>query len=88
MPEECHPEKDEPTKLYGDNLGSIQSATIPDGELKKKHIAISYHFVRGAVASKIIDCIHVFTHENWADLCTKALSRTPFQRLTRAVMHS
>jgi len=78
----------EPTRLYGDNLGSIQSATIPDGELKKKHIAISYHFVREAVASKIIDCIHVFTHENWADLCTKALSRTPFQRLTRAVMHS
>ena len=34
-----------PTNLYGDNFGSIQSASIPDSELKKKHVAISYHFV-------------------------------------------
>jgi hypothetical protein len=28
-----------PTNLYGDNFGVIQSATIPEGELKKKHVA-------------------------------------------------
>jgi hypothetical protein len=32
-----------PTDLYGDNFGVIQSAEVPEGELKKKHIAISYH---------------------------------------------
>jgi hypothetical protein len=37
-----------PTNLYGNNYGVIQSATIPDGELKKKHVAISYHYVREA----------------------------------------
>jgi hypothetical protein len=35
-----------PTNLYGDNFGVIQSASIPEGELKKKHVAISYHYVR------------------------------------------
>jgi hypothetical protein len=40
-----------PTNLYGDNFGVIQSATIPDGELKKKHIAISYHYVREAITA-------------------------------------
>ncbi len=39
-----------PTDLFGDNLGVIQSADIPEGELKKKHIAISYHYVREAIA--------------------------------------
>ena len=38
-----------PTNLYGDNFGSIQSASIPDSELKKKHVAISYHFVRESI---------------------------------------
>jgi hypothetical protein len=34
-----------PTILYGDNFGVIQSATtIPEGELKKKHVAIAYHY--------------------------------------------
>jgi hypothetical protein len=35
-----------PTDLFGDNFGLIQSAELPDGELKKKHIAILYHYVR------------------------------------------
>ncbi len=44
-----------PTELYGDNFGVIQSAEIPEGELKKKHIAISYHYVREAIASRIVN---------------------------------
>jgi hypothetical protein len=32
-----------PTTLYGDNFGVFQSATILEGELKKKHVAIAYH---------------------------------------------
>jgi hypothetical protein len=32
-----------PTNLYGDNFGVSQSATILEGELKKKHVAIAYH---------------------------------------------
>jgi hypothetical protein len=32
-----------PANLYGDNFGVIQSATIPEGKLKKKHVVISYH---------------------------------------------
>jgi hypothetical protein len=48
-----------PTNLYGDNFGIIQSATIPDGELKKKHIAISYHYVREAIASHRLHQCHM-----------------------------
>jgi len=45
---------EEPTNLIGDNLGVIQNASIPDLDLKKKHVAISYHCVREAVAAQIV----------------------------------
>ena len=66
------------TALYGDNWGAIQSANIPDSELKKKHIAISYHFVREAIAARIINPIWLRLHENYSDICTKALAGPTF----------
>ena len=44
-----------PTRLYGDNHSVLDSVNIPQLELKKKHIAVLYHFVRYAIAAKIID---------------------------------
>lgn len=41
-----------PTKIFGDNWSVIQSASIPQSELKKKHIAIAYH--RGVTYEWII----------------------------------
>lgn len=75
-----------PTNLYGDNLGSIQSATVPDSEMKKKHVAISYHFVREAIAAKIVNVIKVDTEDNFSDVCTKALGRTLFWSLVWRLM--
>ncbi|CAJ1938126.1 unnamed protein product [Cylindrotheca closterium] len=57
-----------------DNLGVIQSAAMKDADLKKKHVAISYHCVCEAVAAQIIKPIWFKTNENWSDICTKALS--------------
>ena len=70
-----------PTNLYGDNFGSIQSASIPDSELKKKHVTISYHFVLESIAAKIVNTIWVPTHANFADVCTKALGPMAYNAL-------
>jgi Reverse transcriptase (RNA-dependent DNA polymerase) len=75
-----------PTNLYGDNFGVIQSAEIPDGELKKKHIAISYHYVREAIAARIVNAIWIRSAENFADICTKALGSTIFHALATEMM--
>jgi hypothetical protein len=75
-----------PTNLYGDNFGFIQSANIPEGELKKKHVAISYHYVREAIASGYINAIWVKSHENFADVCTKALGSNAFSDIIHDVM--
>jgi hypothetical protein len=75
-----------PTNLYGDNFGVIQSAEIPEGELKKKHIAISYHYVREAITAKIVNARWCRSHENFADVCTKALGTTVFMDLVTDLM--
>ena len=76
-----------PTNLCGDNLGAMQSATIPDSDLKKKHVAVSYHFVREAIAAKIIDARWVKSHENHSDICTKALGGNIFHDLASELLH-
>jgi hypothetical protein len=75
-----------PTALYGDNFGVIQSAEVPEGELKKKHIAISYHYVREAIAAKIVNARWCRSHENFVDVCTKALGTTSFMDLVTELM--
>lgn len=76
----------EPTNLYGDNFGVIQSASLANGELKKKHIAISYHYVREAISAKIVNAIWIKSEENFSDINTKALGPTKFQDFTKGLM--
>ena len=64
---------DSATRVYGDNLGVVQNVTIKDSLLKKKHVAISYHKVREAVAAGIIIPMKIHSSDNYADCCTKAL---------------
>lgn len=75
-----------PTDLFGDNFGVIQSAVIPEGELKKKHIAISYHYVREAIAARIVNATWCRSDENFADVCTKALGSNIFRSIVEDLM--
>jgi len=68
--------------LFGDNFDVIQSANIPKGELKKKHVAISYHYVCEAITAKIVNAIWIHAFENWCNLCTKALGKNIFKILS------
>ena len=63
-----------PTILFSDNLGMIQNASIPTSDLKKKHIAISFHLVCEAAATGIVILVKVDSHGNYSDTCTKALA--------------
>ena len=53
-----------PTRLCGDNLGMIMSSTNPDSEIKKNHVAISFHKLRESAAARIVNLIKVCTTEN------------------------
>ena len=62
------------TSLCGENLGMIISITNPDSELKKKHVAISYHKLRECAAAGIVNPIKVCTTVNRADIFMKGVS--------------
>jgi len=77
---------EKPTRLYGDNLGVIQNATMPEGTLKKKHVALSYHFVREAVAVNVVSAFKVPGKDNFADVMTKPLERDGFMHHTCGIL--
>jgi len=58
--------------LFGDNESVVKSATIPHAKLHKRHILLSFHRVREAIASKLLRFIHIPGQNNPADILSKA----------------
>ncbi len=69
-----------PTYLFGDNLGVIQNATNPEADLKKKHVALSFHFVREAIAAGITAPYWMEGKHNGSDITTKQIGSTEYLR--------
>jgi hypothetical protein len=42
------------TVMLGDNMSVVLNATVPSSNLKKKHLACSYHRIRQAIAGKFV----------------------------------
>ena len=70
-----------PSYLYGDNLGVIQNAANKDAEIKKKHVSISFHFVREAIAAGIIVPYWLKGKFNISDIMTKQIGGPEFREL-------
>ena len=78
---------DGPTIIFGDNLAVLKSAAIPEVVLKKKHLSISYHLTRQAVASGIIKLVHVTSACNVADVLTKPVPGYVMDKLMRPLLY-
>jgi hypothetical protein len=62
---------DGPAKVLVDNDTVIKNATIPSSSLQKRHDSTCYHYVREAVASKVMCVACIPSSENLADMFTK-----------------
>ena len=60
-----------PSIMFGDNQSVVGSATIPDAKLHKRHTALSFHRVREAIASKMLNFYHLKGEYNPADILSK-----------------
>jgi len=69
-----------PTRVFGDNLSVIQNAQNPAADLSKKHVAISYHVVREAVAAGIIAPFWLKGKWNLSDIMTKQIPASEFRK--------
>ena len=72
------------TEICGYNLVIIISCTNPDLELKKKHVAISYHKLRESAAAEIVNPLNVCATVKQSDILTKGVSAGKLCSLSHA----
>ena len=68
-----------PTKVFNDNLSVVLNSQNPSADLSKKHVAISYHVVREAVAAGIIEPYWLKGIFNISDIMTKQIPKSEFR---------
>jgi hypothetical protein len=57
--------------MFGDNKSVISSASVPDSKLQKRHLALSFHRVRAAIAAKVLGFYFIDGIDNPADILSK-----------------
>ena len=72
---------------WGDNDAQINSATIPDAKLHKRHNILSFHFVRSMIACGYINLQHIKSECNIADILTKHWGYQGTYELIRPIFH-
>jgi hypothetical protein len=66
--------------MYCDNQGCVQNLKNHMVSKHTKHISVSYHHARERVAWGQISPVYVPTSENVADMFTKPLASTSFEK--------
>lgn len=66
--------------MYCDNVSARSFIEDPDNHRGSKHIAVHYFFVRDQQELETIKMAKVSSHDNVADMFTKALPKRAFQR--------
>ena len=67
-----------PTVIYGDNMSVLINFTKAGSPLKKKYLALSYHFCREHFSAGVVDIQKIDSKEKYADPFTKALASYEF----------
>lgn len=70
-----------PIILYVDNRSAVDLAKNPVFHGRSKHIDLRYHFIRDCVEKGLIIIRHVSTHEQRADILTKAMAAAKFEKM-------
>ena len=70
-----------PTSILCDNNTAINLSKDPSLHQCIKHVDIKYHFLHEHVHSSELKLSYVNTHHNLANIFTKALDTTKFEKL-------
>jgi hypothetical protein len=72
--------------VFGDNNSVVNSSMMPNAKLDKRHIMLSFHRVRHAVAFNIINMFHIDGKHNPADILTKHWAHSDIWEQLRPLM--
>jgi hypothetical protein len=72
--------------MFGDNESVVKSSTIPQSNLMKRLNALAYHRVREAIATGIIEFLHIPGVQNPADVLIKFLPYTTMWPLIEPIL--
>jgi hypothetical protein len=78
---------DGPANVLVDNDSVVKNSTTPSSMLQKKHNSICYHFVREAVAARIIRIAFIASSENLANMLTKPLGATKLKGFCQRILY-
>lgn len=67
-----------PITIYMDNTGAISLSKEAKHHARSKHIDVRYHFIREHIANGTFVPKWIPSHNNTADILTKALARPLF----------
>ncbi|KAF2295457.1 hypothetical protein GH714_032968 [Hevea brasiliensis] len=76
------------TAVYWDNSSTIKLSKNPAIKLsngRSKHIDVKFHFLRDLTRDGIIDFIHCKSEDQFADIITKPLKLSTFQKLRQLI---
>merc|ERR1712161_111672 len=74
--------------MGGDNESMINSSTIPESKLNKRHNILSFHYVRSMISRGYINLQHLASEWNFADILTKNWSyQSSYHELIQPVFH-
>ena len=74
------------TWMFGDNESVVTSSTIPHSQLSKRHHALSYHYVREAVASDMVTFSHLPGEWNPSDVLSKHWGHAQVWQLLQPIL--
>ena len=73
----------EPLAIYCDNQGTLKSSRNPIASKNSKHYEIPKHYIRENVLTGVVELFYVITHDQIADILTKALGRSKFHHFRK-----